>query len=104
LIEAGAISWEKTALMAPLAGTPRVGPGTVVAGVVSVTPGRVLFATLPVLKLQVNGAAIGRPVARLLAPGIVAVYVVWATRLVPAVRVKVAFWLLASNARVPVGV
>jgi hypothetical protein len=62
-----------TALIAVLVGTPAVGPGDVVAGRVSVTRGRVVSATSPVLNFQTYGTASARPVARLVAPVTVAV-------------------------------
>ena len=70
---AGAIFSEKAALIAILAGTPTVGPGAVVAGTVDATRGRVASTALPVVKIQLTGAAKVAPVAKLLAPVTVAV-------------------------------
>jgi hypothetical protein len=94
----------KTALTAELAGTPGVGPGVVVTGLVSTTRGRVAFPGVPtVVNVHTNGAAIGTPLARLLAPPIVAVYTVPGANMVPAVNVKLAIVFVASRLTTPVG-
>jgi hypothetical protein len=52
LTVAGAIASVKVAVIAELTGTPVVGPGVVVAGTVSVTPGRVVSAEAPVVNFH----------------------------------------------------
>jgi hypothetical protein len=69
MIVAGAMSLVKTALMAELLGTPGVGPGMVVAGLVTDTRGRVTSeGDATVVNCQVKGVAIAIPPARLVAP------------------------------------
>lgn len=71
---AGAMDSVNTAMIDEFIGAPVVGPGVVVAGAVSVTRGLIASGEVPaVMKLQVNGVAITRPVATLLAPVIVPV-------------------------------
>lgn len=93
----------KTALTAELAGTPGVGPGVVVTGLVNVTRGRVAFEGVPtVVNVHAKGAAIAKPLARLVAPLIVAVYTVEGAKVVPAVSVNVAIVCVASRLTTPV--
>ena len=99
---AGVISSLNTALIVVLLGTPIVGPGEVVAGTVSVTRGRVALAATPVVNVHTYGLANGRLVARLVAPVMVAVYVVALAR-VPEVNVNVATVAVLSSATVPIG-
>ena len=73
VIVAADISSLNAALIAVLLGTPVVGPGAVVVGTVKVTLGFVALALEPVVNVHTYGLAIARPVARLVAPLIVAV-------------------------------
>jgi hypothetical protein len=72
---AGAKFLVNVAVIAELLGTPRVGPGVLVAGLVINTRGRVTSAGVAtVVNCQLNGAAIGTPPDRLIAPAMVPVY------------------------------
>jgi hypothetical protein len=55
------------------------------------------------VNVHTNGAAIAKPLARLVAPPIVAVYTVPGASVVPAVNVKVAIVFVASRLTAPVG-
>ena len=103
LTVAGAISLVKTALMAEFVGTPTVTPKGVVTGTVSATRGLVVSGAAPVVNCHTKGLAMVRPDARLFPPAIVAVYVVLAFRLVPAVSANVAIFPEASIETTPVG-
>lgn len=102
---AGAKALLKIALTAELPGTPGVGPGVVVNGLVNNTRGRVRsggVAAATVVNCHEKGAAIATPLARLVAPPIVAVYDVDGARRVPGVSVNVAMVCVASRLTVPV--
>jgi hypothetical protein len=102
---AGARVLVKIALMAELPGTPGVGPGVVVNGLVNNTRGRVRsggVVAATVVNFHEKGAAISRPLARLVAPLRVAVYGVAGVRRVPGVSVNVAIVCVASRLTVPV--
>src|ERR1700728_375235 len=97
----GSTSSLNAALITVLAGTPAVGPGVVVAGVVRVTVGSVVSALPPVVKPHAYGADIERPVAILFAPLTVALYGVSGNNVVPGVSVKLAVVLSALSTSVP---
>ena len=90
----GAISSEKTAETVVLVATPVVGPGAVVAGMVSVTLGRVVSGARPVSKFQIKLLARVRPVVSVAPVVIVAVQRLLAGKL--AVGVKVAMRLAVA--------
>jgi hypothetical protein len=87
LMVAGFMSSLKVALMTVLLATLAVGPGLVVAGTVSTTTGRVVSGVSPVVNFDMKGLAMAKPVAMLLTPVTVIVYIVEGARLVPAVSV-----------------
>jgi len=90
--------------MSELAGTPGVGPGVVVSGLVNKTRGRVRSAgaaAATVVKFHPKGRAIAVPVASLVAPLIVAVYCVAGAKTAPGVSVNVAIVCVASRLTVP---
>lgn len=100
---AGASPLEKTAAMAELPGTPGVGPGVVVTGLVNSTRGRVISeGVATVVNVHAKGAFIARPLARLTAPLIVAVYSVDGAKAVPGVSVNVAMVCVESRLITPV--
>ena len=87
LIVAGAISSEKTAVIAVLVGTPVVGPGMVVAGIVIVTLGLVVSGANPVVNVQTKLLTSRSPVVSVAALVIVAVHSVLGGRLAAGVKV-----------------
>ena len=101
---AGARALLKTAPRLEFPGTAGVGPGMVVTGLVKRTRGRVRSAGVAtVVNVHTKGAAIATPLARLVAPLIVAVYSVNGARVVPGVNVNVAIVCVASRLTTPVG-
>jgi hypothetical protein len=94
--DAGSMSSLKTALIAAFATAPKVGPGMVVPGAVSVTRGRVTSGVTPVLNVHTNLAASGMPVVSLAAVVTVALHVVLGGKFVASVSVAVLL-----NARYP---
>ena len=97
---AGAMSSENTAETVVLVATPTVGPGVDVAGIVSVTLGRVVSGAMPVLKVHTKLLTSVRPVVSVAPVVTVAVQSALAGRL--AVGVKVAARLGAVYETVPV--
>lgn len=97
---AGAMSSENTAETVVLVATPTVGPGVDVAGIVSVTLGRVVSGATPVLKVHTKLLTSVRPVVSVAPVVTVAVQRALAGRL--AVGVKVAARLAAVYETVPV--
>jgi hypothetical protein len=74
LTVAGAKGLLKIAATAELPGTPGVGPGMVVSGIVDNTRGRVASAgDATVVNVHANGAVIAKPLALPLTPLMVAV-------------------------------
>ena len=98
---AGLMSSLNTALIRELLGTPVVGPGVLVAGTVNVTRGRVELPAAPVVKVHTYGLANGWLVARLVAPAMVAVYVVALASGVASASVAIVAEL--SSVTVPAG-
>jgi hypothetical protein len=97
-----AMSSVKDATTSELMGTPCVGPGFVVAGMVVVTLGAVTSGEPAVVNVHTRGFWSARPVAMLVAPVIDAVYSVPGASETP-LRVSVAIVFVLSNAAVPVG-
>ena len=87
LIVAGDMSSEKVAVIAVLVGTPGVELPAVVAGMVSVTLGRVVSSDAPVVKVQTKLLASGTPNVSVAPEVIVAVHIVPAGRLADDVKV-----------------